>query len=807
MIQQLWKKLRIPESLRYRVSFLWGMNFLYQVGFMIAWVVITSLFIESFGIQNLLFLFLIEAGLIMLGSLLSNNFFVRLEVNKFLFAVIGILIFLLLMAGIFESHGNQLGFFGMAILAKNLFYPQIRIALLRKTEEFFSPSQATHTIPIIDSALTLGVIITSLFLIGLFAFFTTSAVLFVWFIPLSLMVVMLTHESDILGHIPNLIPEISQVPRRKYLHAFQKIREVPFLKFLIVVLVLQSSLTAVTEFEFMKELSSYFTGDHVKNIIPIDSLRASLFIDQLKELSIQAVEKVQYFTSNTVAHHTLAHDLGVLSLIFGCIALVIEFFLASKFLERFGVIRTMAIYFWGYFLIALSWFFGFVNMNFVRGYGHGTHAVFASGYHMSFYSTFSRERELLRHILEGILVPMGVFIGVGLIVFVQVFHLPMGYLMAGLALLLTGVTLFIPRWYTHLSAQNLHLSEHVSEKLHAIEVLGQKGHKNSADILSKLLKDAKNHSVVREKIIATITKIQDAQVIHVYTEILIDPSEDEEIKMRILDSILQLKTLSNYWKDHAFAQHHLLEILKKIYEETTHPHFKKLTVMNLFRQLPSVEVGDFFHKMMEDPDEKIQSICLRSCRVFEDPEIARYLRPYLEHESPRIQGHALIALWKFDSTGFLNGVLEDLLLSAEKDRVVAGMYAVGEMSEGAYIQELWDIFNMTEDPYIQTHALIALAKLKQSKAIPYLLEILFGEDADLAQRTYYMLKRAPSDIRDKIQKEIQYRVSRKVSEILIPHKIKKRAHLSNLSQEVKNSLKRLYRLAERYDDILILEQV
>ncbi|NJP03968.1 hypothetical protein HC823_01755 [Candidatus Gracilibacteria bacterium] len=222
----------------------------------------------------------------------------------------------------------MLGFFGMAILAKNLFYPQIRIALLRKTEEFFSPKQATHAIPIIDSALTLGVIISSALLIGLFEFFTTSAVLFIWFIPLALMVVMLFHESNIIGYIPNLISEIVEVPRRKYAHAFRKIREVPFLKLLILVLVLQSSLTAVTEFEFMKELSSYFTDGHGGGTpIPLDSFQASLFLDQVRELGTHTVETIQHLTSNAVAHHTLAHDLGVLSLIFGCIALFVEGFL------------------------------------------------------------------------------------------------------------------------------------------------------------------------------------------------------------------------------------------------------------------------------------------------------------------------------------------------------------------------------------------------------------------------------------------------------------------------------------------------
>jgi HEAT repeat protein len=710
------------------------------------------------------------------------------------------------MALFFLMKGNQTGFFIMAILSKNLFYPQIRIGLLRKTEEFFSPSQASQTIPVIDSALTIGVIASSALLIGLFKFFETSSVLFVWFIPLVLLVVLLTHESNIIGHIPNLIPEIVQVPRRKYAHAFQKIRSVPFLKLLILVLVFQSSLMAVTEFEFMKELSSNFSEIEEQELIPFDSLQASLF-DHIKDFGVQTVEKVEHFTSNVVAHHTLAHDLGILSLIFGCIALFVELFLVSRLLERFGVIRTMALYFGGFFLIAISWFFGFLSMNFVRGYGHGTHAVFASGYHISFYSTFSRERELLRHILEGFFVPLGVFLGVGMVFAFQYFHLPMGYLLGGLALFLTGISLFIPRWYTHLSTQNLKFSEHISEKLHAIEVLGQTGHKGSATILSEALVSLKSHPVVREKIIATITKIQDPSVIHTYTEILSNPVEDEEIKMRILDSVLQMKTLQKYWNAHAFSQNHFLETLKKLYAEITHPHFKKLTVMNLFRQLPSVEIGQFFKKMMEDPDEKIQSICLRSCRVFEDPEIALYIRPYLTHESPRIQGHALIALWKFDTTGDLKSVLEQLLLSAEKDRVIAGIYAAGEIGESIYGKELWDIFEMTEDRYIKTHALIALAKMKEEKPIPDLLEILFGDDTDLSQRTFYMLKRAPVDIRDQIHKEIQYRVSRKVSEILVPHKIYKRSHLANLSQEIKESLKQLYRLAERYDDILILEQI
>ena len=45
----------------------------------------------------------------------------------------------------------------------------------------------------------------------------------------------------------------------------------------IVVLVLQSSLMAVAEFEFMKELSSYFSETPIEQSIPENFFQASVF--------------------------------------------------------------------------------------------------------------------------------------------------------------------------------------------------------------------------------------------------------------------------------------------------------------------------------------------------------------------------------------------------------------------------------------------------------------------------------------------------------------------------------------------------
>ncbi len=805
---QLFKKLGIAEHEKPSVKFLWQLRFLFQLGFIFSWTIITAIFIEIFGVQNLLYLLFADAVILLFGSAVANFLFLRTELNHFLLGTIGGTILFALLAFVFRE--NIWFYFLSAIIAKDLFFAQLNIAILRKNESLFSPKAAQKIMPIIESGITIGTVIAASVFLGLLEIFPTKDLLAFWLIPLGIMAFLIWRSPKALAEIPDLCQE-EESASHGVREGILAVKKIPFLAFLTTVVFFQSALFAVADFEFLKSVESHTT--HKEQHFDASDLQTNLFHDSVEKVITvghKIAESAEQTVSKIFVHETLAHDLGLLSLIFGLISLVVQLFLASRILEKVGIINSMLLYFGGFLGLAATFLGGGTNMNFVRGFQHGGHSLFESAYHLTFYSVFSHSREILRHFLEGFVKPLGVIFGVLLVIFFQLFWFQQAtaLLMVGLAFLLGILTFGMRRKFTNLSTQNLQSDQNISAKLDAVEVLAQKGHgKESVLVLAKELLNKKNHAVIREKITVMISKINDPQIIHTYLEILADESESNEIKIQSLDSLLKMDSLRNYWKEHVFSQHHLLRLLQKIFKETDDAHLKKLVIMNIFAHLPIHQVVPFFLEMIKQHDEELKSVCLRSSvELFDDPEIVYYLKQFLYEKNPRLRGHAVISLWKFGEKKLLRQVINDLLLKETKEEKIAGIYAIGEVKDQSLEYKLYPYLE-SELFDLKLHSLVALAKIGNESVFPDILEILFGGDRDAAQKLFYMMKRAGKDVRDKLKKEIQFKVSHKVMDILLAENVREKSHLSRLSDKSKESLKWLYRLAEKYDGILLMESV
>ena len=403
MLQALFKKIGISESIRSRVYFLWGSKFLYQVGFILAWTVIIALFVESFGIGNLLWLFLIDSVLVFLGSVLANFLFLRFRTNQFLIGTVLLTMGAIVVAWIFRDA--RWTFFAAAIIAKDFFFAQLRIAGLRKTESLFSPLQAQKVLPMVDSAYTIGTILSAVFLLLLLRIFPLQDILFFWAVPLVLLLLLWWYASYHLDRIPDFYDEdpVIKKPSRVYAKIFHQIKRSPFIKLMVLVVFFQAALGAVTEFKFVYDLDLDIPQSSIE-MSQDKSLQASLFRDvsqKVVEVGREVGQNIQAIPSKVMARQTLAHGLSVLSLIFGIIALAVQLFLTSRILERFGIVRTMMVYFAGFFAMIGALIFGWTNMNFVRGYQEGTHSMFGSAYHISFYSMLLGQREFYDISLKG----------------------------------------------------------------------------------------------------------------------------------------------------------------------------------------------------------------------------------------------------------------------------------------------------------------------------------------------------------------------------------------------------------------------
>lgn len=806
----------VSEYEKPRLKYLWSLRFLFQVGLVFSWTIIAAVFVDHFGFAYLPHLLLAEALIFFLGSTFSNFLFLRTTHGQFMLGnIIGAMI-LVILAFLFRD--DVWAFFILSIIVKNLFFAQLNIALFRRTESLFSPDEARRLMPILDSAVTVGTVFAASLFLGLLEFFSVTTLIIWWLLPLSVMGFLVKWGPQLLSEIPRLHKSYHE-EHGSFSAGIKAFSKVPFIKFMALLVVLQSALFAVVEIEFLKSVKEHAT-EHSMHFSAGENLQASIIkggLDHNFEGIYHDVEEIVHhvegaiidFTGPVFASNTLAHDLGELSLLFGIIALFVQFFLTSSLLKRFGVAYTLVSYFSLFLLSGIALLFGGGSMNIVRGTQHGGLALFEVPYHMSFYSLSPEHREAIRHMLEGLVRPLGIFIGIIAYWTASQFlyaEISSAVVMVILCLAILGLITPFKNFYTKLSHTNLRSDKNISGKMQAVEVLGQKGHANGVDYLLKELRRKNIPEIAREKIIKTLTQVGDPSIIHDYLEILVDKNESIKMKVQVLDSLLKFESLRPYWEEHAFSQHHLLKVLQDIYETTQDQHLKKLSIMNIFQHLPAHQVAPFFLETIKNAEEALLSVCLRSAaELFKDPEISFYLRQYLHHKSPRLRGHAVISLWRFDEKGILRGILRDLLDSHDREENIAGIYALGEVRDQSLESHLYPYLEH-HDFGTRAHALVALAKLGNTKSIYGLLEILFQSHPDEAQKVFYMLKRAPQIIRDKLKKEIQIMVSDHVLKVLLEADVREITHLQRLTEERKNYLKWLYRLAGRYDDVLIFER-
>jgi len=163
----------------------------------------------------------------------------------------------------------------------------------------------------------------------------------------------------------------------------------------------------------------------------------------------------------------------------------------------------------------------------------------------------------------------------------------------------------------------------------------------------------------------------------------------------------------------------------------------------------------------------------------------------------------LVATWEFEKPVRLEPVLDALLDSDNPREIIAGLYTIGEVKDFSRQIKAQVLLDHKSDE-VHLHAVIALAKLGNTDCIPCLMDLLFNENGDIAQKTFFMLKRAPA-IMEIIKREIQIEVSARVGEVLIAENCTHPTDLKSVHDDLRHYLKRLYRLAERYDDLLWLE--
>ena len=814
MISNLLKKIGIPESVQKRTQFMWTLFFLYQIGFIFSWVVITSIFIEYFGVENILVLFFIEAFLLIVGSFILKPLFLKINTSRFLVGI-SLCLFLLILSGHFVP--NFLSFFVLALMAKSLIYPGLKIGFLRKLESLFSPSTARKSFPFVESAVTIGNIFGSALVLALLPFFDSQAIYFFWLLPVFGILFLLFrqhHYFNTISGLPATKKESKNISYRSGIFMIQKSR---FLKIFAGILLLKSVIFTAIEFEFIHSINEHSHKDvSQKEILISDKdtkeksskvvlqmLMADSFI---KESPPKIFAKEQ--KPEKIAEKSMIHELGFLSFIFGIIALFVQFIITPRIISRKGLFPTVCIYFLPFaFILLIPVLFGWKDINIIRGYEHGALSLFLAPIHLSLYGYLGKEREFLRHFFEGIISPLGVILAIGILFFLPTEF----YLLVSLIGILL-VFLFLERsekFYEDFSMKNFLKTQDINQRLHMLEIFSLMKKNSIALFLAEFLEKSnkKNTSLIlRQKIVQTLKKIGKPQVIHSYLNILSTKKESREIKISVLESILHFPNMKTYFEGKVFTQTEFFDLLVKMFGSADSAHLKKVTMMNIFAHLPCERVTEFLKEILSKKDAMLTSICLRSCMNFNDPEMIRYLKKYINSKNSRISSHAIMACWKYGNQEKLRQKLYKFLESKNESKKISAVYALGEVKDKISAEKIKKVIENAEG-ILKVHGLIALAKIEVEGALFPLAEIIAGENKVLAQKAFHMRKRIACEQCDKLDTILHGKISEKVNSILSEKNIRKIQDVQKLSAPQLSQLKVLYEFSGMFENIYILDRL
>ncbi len=777
----------------------WGLRFLYHMGFVIAWTLIVTFFVQQFGVWALPFFFLFDALFVMIGSGITAFLSSRYHIQTLVYISWVGAIVCIGSAFLFPLESKMFLLFLM--IGKGVFFSQLSILLYRKTETLFSRIQAERFFSFIESSITIGSIAGALTLLFSISLFPLPIGILFWILSLSGFLVLFLFSPALLRFVPS-VAEPTQIITPFLKTIRNSWSSFSFLSFVSLILIGVSFVFVVTESAFVHHVYENIGETH-KTLSPLH-MSASVFTDTVTfvhDMKDTVSQHLSDVSARFILHENLAHDLGMFHLFFAILSLLFQIFLTPLLLRHIGVMGTFLSFIGFLFCVCMMLVFGVVSINMFRLFHHTTHSAGESSYHTFYYSFVHTIREPLRLLFEGFIKPFGILIGSITLLFFD-FHTL--FSVAGIVLLIVFfIGVFARKPFTHISVHTLQSQQDIKEKINAIQVLGQKGHMNAVHYLSEELLKKEEPLLIRERIIFTLQDRKDPHAIHTYIQLLQDPQESIAIKRNVLIALSQFEVSSFYWDHHSFTRYHLLKVLKELFSQSCDTHMKEKIVMSLFRHSPNQESAPFFLETMDSADEHLKSIYLRSCSQFHDREIVFYIKKYLEDPSVRIASHAIIGLWKFEpDPSVLRSRLYEFLTHTDKNSCIAALYALGEVRDRESIHII-EPFLFDTDEQVRLHASIALVKMGCIQAFDTVFELLFCSDEDLSRKTFYMLQRVPFVWRMKIQRRIQKEVSDRVSHVLACID----SDVSSFPPTLQDRLKHWYWISGCYDDWFRLESI
>jgi HEAT repeat protein/MFS family permease len=750
-------------------------RFLYRAVFVIVWTLIVTLFVEEFGILKLPYLFVINSLFTVLASLLYSEFLSRYNHQRVLFAIIFLSAFSILLTTSVFNIDKQLFLF-LLILIESVFLIQLKVFLNAQIEGMFSPNEGQKVFPVSESFETLGSILGGFILFYLSNSFATGAFLFfVVIFLISMVPVLLFYEPfSVNYHKKNLKNKILFEEFLKD-EIFQN-KKKSFVKGLVAIVLLQWFLFNLVEFQYLSGVYQNVSG---------------MIID-----------------SGSGFEHAFIHDLGALFVLFNLSALFCQLLLASKLISSLGIIGSMVIH---PIVLLLSFVFyifnnGFYPILFVKNNFMLSSVVLNNAYHCSFYAIKENSREYLRHFLEGVVRPLGALLGTFFIFAIQFFSPDNFSIVLSIGIIIFSfyfirVIFSQQNSYFETAFHELKYGETIEIRKEAIEIISQKGGKGYLSLLISFLNKRDEKISIKIKILEVLGKCGQVRVVRFILRTL----HDEKLSIRIASA----NALGEFFNDfkffnrkYLFFRLEIIETLKDVFKYEKNEYLR-VKILNLLTKLSGLSTLEFLMGILRSNNSLLKREALLNLGNYKNTDIESVLSPFFKSGNPNDQISAAIALGKQKKKHrAVLSKIENFIHSKQKEKVVSGIFAIGELKIKNKKQFL--LSNLySHDLRIKMESAIALSKMGYFDSIPVLIELLLSNDLKISKKVKLSLHNSDKKVYFELKKKLYEIVHQKISDFKIS------LNFTNYSLIDKMSLKKFkfyYSLADDFDEVEIINK-
>ena len=761
-----------------RIFLSWFISFFYRTSFVIAWTVIVGMFVGRYGISMLPVLFIVNGVFTMIGSFVFSSFIGKMsKENSILFAVFLSLIFLGVAALIGHSYDTL--FFGLLIASEAVFLVQLQINKSGFVETLFTPLESERTFPVIESAETIGGIVAGLLVLSFSSLIDPVHFVYIWgFLLLMIVPCMMIYKKFTKGVYRFQLDEEHEHVHSGLLDRAKEVlsqaRHTAFIKGLIFVVILQWIFSNLIEFQYTKAVTQNISA--------------------------------AVLTSGSGFEHALVHDLGQLFVLFSIAALLVQLFVGSRLITSLGVIGSMMVY---PLVMLLSVFgmtvrFGYPTAVLARTNSQIAHAIYLNSYHSTYYSIKEHFREHVREFIEGIVRPIGAVVGTGILLSLQYFFrgpdltLSINLAMIAVAIILFGVLYKLQSHYTNLASHNLTRSENKLDRIDAIGILSQKGHRNSVAVLSKVLHDPKESDFIKIKVLEALGELKDFDAIDDIVEMF--GSKKLDIRLAAVNALLDYRFSHGFFDKNVFHEYKVIEALKALYRKEKNSEIRSL-VVHILSKLNPVGTFGFLVNALGDSSGDLKADVVIALGSYKDEHIVPYIKPFLSSRKPMEKASALIALWNLhDYRDDTDHELGQMLKSSRNNVKCAAVYAVGELKLKKYYKYCHKLLH-SDDDKVKAGAALALAKMGYSESVEVLVEFLFDTTSPIAAEIKHSLKKLPHKTEKTIQDEVRQIVSARINKMLKSLQTKS---LNSLEIKSLKNLKMLYSLVDEHEEVELI---